>query len=119
MTEKEKILETRVKAFLKSEGCWLVKYWGGGSYTRAGVPDLLVCCEGIFIGVELKAEKGRPSALQLHELHTIRDAGGLAVLLYPDQLNVFKNLIHAIKSNKPMLMAAAMDILKERMKKYE
>ena len=42
MTEKEKILENRVKEFLKSEGCWLVKYWGGGSYTRAGVPDLLV-----------------------------------------------------------------------------
>lgn len=116
---REKNLETKVKIMLAHEGCWWVKYWGGGAYTRAGVPDLLVCCNGIFLGVELKAAKGRPTDLQIHELHRIRDAGGLAILLYPDQLNIFKNLIHAIREEKPQVMAACMEILEERMKKYE
>ena len=56
---KEKDLENKVKQFLKDNGCWYVKYWGGGGYTRSGVPDLLICCTGIFMAVELKAPKGR------------------------------------------------------------
>lgn len=116
---KEKNLQTKVTVFLKSEGCWYVKYWGGGAYTRAGVPDLLVCCCGVFLGVELKAPRGKPSELQIHELHRIRDTGGLAVLLYPDDLDVFKNLVHAIKEDKPQVVAACMEILEERMEKYE
>ena len=119
MVKKEKDLETKVKALLNSEGCWWVKYWGGGAYTKAGVPDLLVCCEGVFLGVELKAARGRPSELQIHELHKIRDSGGLAILLYPDDLSVFKNLIHAIKENHPMVVAACMGIFEKRIEKYE
>lgn len=119
MIAREKNLETKVKIFLTSEGCWWVKYWGGGAYTKAGVPDLLVCCEGVFLGVELKAARGRPSELQIHELHKIRDSGGLAILLYPDDLDTFKNLILAIKGNHPLVVAACMEIFEERIKKYE
>ena len=116
---EEKNLENRVKAFLKEQGCWYVKYWGGGGYTRAGVPDLLVCCEGVFLGVELKAKDGRPSELQIHELQKIRAAGGLAILLYPDDLTAFKNLITGIRGGKPMVVAACMEILGRRIKRYE
>ena len=108
-----------MKKYLKRHGAWYVKYWGGGAYTKAGVPDLLVCCEGVFLGVELKAAKGRPSELQIHELHKIRDSGGLAILLYPDDLTTFQNLIHAIKGDRPMVVAACMEIFEERIKKYE
>ena len=69
--------------------------------------------------MELKAAKGRPSELQIHELHKIRDSGGLAILLYPDDLTTFQNLIHAIKENRPLVVAACMEIFEERIKKYE
>lgn len=116
---KEKDLENKVKQFLKDNGCWYVKYWGGGGYTRSGVPDLLICCTGIFIAVELKAPKGTPSDLQIRQLQKIRDSGGLAILLYPKDLELFKNLIRGIKGHKGTMVAAIMEVFEERMKEYE
>ena len=116
---KEKDLENKVKQFLKDNGCWYVKYWGGGGYTKSGIPDLLVCCNGSFVAVELKAPKGRPTELQLKKLHQIRDAGGLAILLFPKDLELFKNLIRAVIKDKPMMASAIMEIFEERMKDYE
>ena len=36
---EEKNFENRVKQWLRSKGCYVVKYYGCGG-TRAGVPDL-------------------------------------------------------------------------------
>ena len=116
---KEKDLEDRVKDFLKDNGGWYIKYWGGGGFTKSGLPDLLVCCDGVFLGVELKAAKGKPSDLQLKQLHRIRDSGGLAILLFPKDLELFKNLIRGIKGSKGTMVAAIMEVFEERMKKYE
>lgn len=89
----EKNFENRVKAFLKARGCWFIKYWGGGQFTKAGIPDLLVCCNGHFLAVELKASNGRPSPLQLHTIEEIKKAGGQAMVLYPKDFDKFKELI--------------------------
>jgi hypothetical protein len=90
---EEKNFENRVKQFLKEQGCFFVKYWGGGRFTQDGVPDLLICCSGYFIAVELKATKGRPSELQIVKLKQITDAGGIGFLLYPQQFEDFKRFI--------------------------
>lgn len=45
-------------------------------YGRSGVPDIVCCYKGAFIGVECKAGKGKPTALQLHEAEEIKAAGG-------------------------------------------
>lgn len=90
---EEKNFENRVKKFLKEQGCYFVKYWGGGRFTQDGVPDLLICCEGYFIAVELKATNGRPSELQLVKLRQITDANGIAFLLYPQHFEDFKRFI--------------------------
>lgn len=95
----EKNFENRVKKFLKEQGCWVLKTWGGGMQ-RSGIPDLLVCCAGHFLGVELKAPKGRPSDLQLWNLEEISKAGGHAILLYPDQFEEFKALIFQLKERR-------------------
>lgn len=42
----EKNFENRIKSFLKSNNCYFIKYWGGGEFTKAGVPDILACCNG-------------------------------------------------------------------------
>ena len=99
---REKDFENRVKAFLKSEGCWFVKYWSGGAvnglkFTKDGVPDLLVCCNGYFVGLELKAENGHPSKLQLWTIDQIREAGGIAMVVYPHQFGMLKELIRELK----------------------
>lgn len=92
----EKRFEEKVKAFLKEQGCWILKTWSNG-VQRSGVPDLLICCNGYFLGVELKAENGKPSELQLWNIDKIREAGGIAIVLYPDQFEDFKALIEHFK----------------------
>lgn len=93
----EKNFENRVKKYLKDQGCWYVKYWAGGEFTKAGIPDLLVCCNGYFLGVELKGPKGRPSELQLWNIKQIKNAGGIALVLYPKDFEEFKTLIQNLK----------------------
>ena len=93
----EKNFENKVKKFLKEQGCYFIKYWGGGAFTKSGVPDLLVCYNGYFVGVELKAENGKPSELQIHNLNEINKSGGYGILLYPEKFNQFKQLIWLLK----------------------
>ena len=82
-TAAEKNFENKVKTFLKGKGFWFLKYWGGAAYTKSGIPDLLVCMRGRFLGLEIKAPRGEPSELQLYHLENIRKAGGRGILLYP------------------------------------
>ena len=60
---------------------WYYKTHGGGM-TRAGVPDIIACYRGVFVGIEIKAEGNYPTKLQLHELEQIRSAGGVAGVVY-------------------------------------
>jgi len=95
---EEKNFENKVKKFLIDSGCWVLKYWGGAAYTKGGIPDLLVCCQGLFLGVELKSTAGKPSQLQMHQLRKIRESGGIAILLYPDDFERFKEYIGLLKT---------------------
>lgn len=85
----EKVFENKLKKYLKSKGAWLVKYWGGGVYTQAGIPDLLICYKGKFIGIEVKAETGHASELQLRTIDDIKKAGGIAFVLFPKDFDKF------------------------------
>lgn len=104
MMGTEKNFETRIKTFLKNQGCWYVKYWSGATqtkegmkkFTKDGVPDILCCFEGHFVGIEVKAPKGKPSRLQIYNLKKIDEAGGIAILLYPKDFDKFKELFRVI-----------------------
>lgn len=92
----EKNFENRVKKYLNEKGAYVIKYWGGGNFTRSGVPDLLVCYRGRFLGLEIKAENGKPSELQLHHLEQIRKAGGYAFILRPSDFKDFKEWLENV-----------------------
>ena len=101
----EKNFENALKRYLKSIGAWYIKYWAGGGYTRAGVPDLLTCIHGRFIGIEVKGPAGRPSELQLHTIKEIREAGGMALILYPSGFDQFKKWIeNGMETELPEVM---------------
>lgn len=86
---EEKSFENKIKRYLKDRGWWNVKFFANG-YTKAGVPDILTCVNGYFVGIEVKATNGKPSELQLHQIQDIRDSGGLAFVVYPSG---FKELV--------------------------
>lgn len=80
----EKIFENKIKKYLKDETCYTVKYHGD-RFSQVGVPDLLVCCEGKFLGLEIKAINGKPSELQLVNLDDINKSGGFGAIVVPTE----------------------------------
>lgn len=70
-------------------------------YSHKGIPDLLVCYKGLFIGIEVKTETGRTSKLQNIELKKIEDADGITMVIYgKDKEKLFK-LIDILQKYEP------------------
>ena len=105
----EKLFENKVKRYLVSKGIYPLgtprdkmpvkptgyweKRWGGGTYTKSGLPDLHIVVNGYNIDVELKAPTGKASELQVFMINQINDSGSLALLLYPKDFEGFKKII--------------------------
>lgn len=89
---QEKQFENRIKKFLKDNNCWHIKYFAN-AFTQSGIPDILACVNGHFVGIEVKAEKGKPSELQIYHQQKIRESGGLSYILYPKDFEEFKKEI--------------------------
>ena len=87
--KSEKTFENKVKLYLKQKGAYFIKTHGD-RFSKLGVPDLIVCYKGLFIGIELKAPNGKPSELQLYNLREIEKSGGISYLLYPKDFEKFK-----------------------------
>ncbi len=50
----------------------------GGPYGTSGIPDIICCYKGRFIGMECKLSGGRLTELQKRALAKINRAGGIA-----------------------------------------
>ena len=110
---REKDFENQIKEYLKKMNCWYVKTWSNG-IQREGIPDLIICVNGFFLGVEVKAKNGRPTELQKWNVKKIKEAGGIAIILYPDQFDQFKELIYLLKLGFHNNAQRAQNILFER-----
>lgn len=65
-------------------------------YGRSGVPDIVACYKGHFIGIECKAGKGVPTALQLKELRLIQEAGGVSMVVREDTTELLEQVLTEI-----------------------
>ena len=92
---REKTFENQVKNYLKSKGIWHVKYFAN-SFTPVGIPDILAVVNGRFVAIELKAEKGRTTLIQEHNIREIKKSGGIAVVLRPSGFEEFKTMIEVL-----------------------
>jgi Holliday junction resolvase len=79
MTPEVKVKQ-RVTALLKAAGAYYF-YPVTGGYGSSGVPDIVVCHNGRFIGIECKAGKNKPTKLQEKNLRDIAAAGGTALVI--------------------------------------
>lgn len=95
----EKRFENKIKRFLDDNNCWYVKYFAN-NYTKRGIPDLLACVNGYFVAIEVKAENGTPSELQIYNVKKIQEAGGIALILYPKDFEYFKDLVYRLKEGE-------------------
>ena len=76
MTPEGKV-KKEVIAYLNERGAYFFMPVTGG-YGRSGVPDIVACLNGKFVGIECKAGANQPTALQVKNLKAIRSAGGLS-----------------------------------------
>ena len=84
-TTPEGKVKAKVKVILKELGAYYTMPVTGG-FGTSGAPDFLVCLNGRFVGIECKAGKGKPTALQEKNLHDIAQAGGQALVINEDNV---------------------------------
>lgn len=78
---KEKLIENKIKEYLKTiKGLFFWKEHGG-MYGTGGVPDIICCYKGKFIGLEVKAPDGKLTPLQEATIGKINKAGGIALVV--------------------------------------
>lgn len=82
MSQRESKLSGKIMAALRLEGWFCFKVHGGPTM-MAGLPDIVCCAEGIFVGLETKNPESRShvSPIQEHVHDKIKDAGGVAVVV--------------------------------------
>jgi hypothetical protein len=69
----------KIREYLESEGAFVFKVHGGPQML-AGLPDLIVCFDGNFWGVEVKQPGQKPSLRQLYIHRKIEKAGGAVIV---------------------------------------
>jgi hypothetical protein len=91
----EKKVKDAVTKILKSYDAYYF-YPATGGFGRSGVPDIVACFNGRFIGIECKAGKNTTTALQDRELSKIDDAGGICMVVNETNINQVKEALDEI-----------------------
>jgi hypothetical protein len=96
----EKKVKQKVTKLLDSFGVYWF-YPVATGYGSSGIPDLIACVRGRFVGIECKATpKDQPTALQLKNLASIKDQGGIAVVIHAENIEELRNVIDSIINDR-------------------
>jgi Holliday junction resolvase len=93
----EGAVKQKVVGILKEEGVYYF-FPATHGYGRSGVPDIVCCVGGAFLGIEVKAGKNKPTALQTRELEAIRRCGGVAVIANEENWDMIRPLVRQLSS---------------------
>jgi Holliday junction resolvase len=95
MTPEAKVKKVVVKQLKELEAYYFFPATGG--YGKSGVPDIVGCWGGLFFGIECKAGKNTPTALQEKNLRDIEKAGGYALVVNEANMHDVSTLLLSIK----------------------
>ena len=91
-TTPEKKVKDAVTKILKGFNAYYF-YPVTGGFGRSGVPDIICCHRGHFIGIECKAGKNTTTALQDKELGLIEAAGGYAIVVNEETIHLVGDVL--------------------------
>lgn len=104
MSQPESKLSRKIMEALRLEGYFCFKVHGS-EFMMAGLPDIIVCAEGLFIGLETKmpSERNNVSARQQYVHELIRSSLGFVfVVCSPheavEQVKEVLNGVHITRS---------------------
>jgi hypothetical protein len=66
-------------------------------YGRSGVPDIIACYKGKFIGIECKSGDNKPTLLQLRNIDDIKRNQGLAIVINEANIESLLALVKEIQ----------------------
>jgi Holliday junction resolvase len=92
MTPEAKV-KAKVKKVLDKLNCYYF-FPATNGYGRSGVPDVIVCFQGHFIGIECKAGKGKLTALQENELKKIQFNEGSTAVINEDNVDSLEEWLY-------------------------
>jgi len=95
--------EGKVKAKVKKKLDEAKAYYfmpATGGYGKSGVPDIVACVNGWFIGIECKAGNNKPTALQQNNLNDIKRSGGTALVINENNINELEDCLNQIKEGQ-------------------
>ena len=95
MTPEAKV-KKKVTTILKEHGAFYFTPVTGG-FGHSGIPDIVACFKGKFVGIECKAGDKKPTALQNKILEDIRNARGFALVVNESNLQDVVDVINFIK----------------------
>ena len=87
MATPESKVKAKCVAIIHKHGAYYF-FPAQNGYGRAGVPDIIVCFKGRFLGVECKAGFNKPTLLQEKEIAAIHKAGGSAMVVREDTIDL-------------------------------
>ena len=106
-TPEGKVKE-KVASILKIEGVYFF-YPATHGYGRSGVPDIIACVNGLFLAIECKAGKNKPTPLQVREIEAIRFNNGVAVVANEENWDMVQELVRKLKRRGATIMRPAED----------
>ena len=93
----ESNFQKKIIKYLESIDAYVFKH-NASAISKAGVPDLICCYRGLFIGIEVKKDnKSKPTELQKYNINKINECGGIGFVLRPDKFELFKELIKGLE----------------------
>jgi len=92
MTPEAKV-KKKVVAILKEHDAYFF-YPVTGGYGRSGVPDIVACHNGRFIGIECKSGNNKPTPLQQANLDQIAEAGGIALVVNEENISDVQDILN-------------------------
>jgi len=97
MTPEGKV-KKQAKAILDYFGAYYF-FPATGGYGRSGVPDIVACFNGWFIGIEIKSGDNIPTALQYKELVMIKKRKGVALVVNEKSLDALHDALSALAAS--------------------
>lgn len=92
-------VKSAVRAYLSKERVYHFTPMSYGM-ARSGIPDIIACVNGYFLGIECKAGKGKPTALQIAEMASIERAGGMTLVIRENNFDDLRVAIATLKARR-------------------
>lgn len=91
---READVQTKMTDFFNKHEIYYVRVTKA---SKAGVPDVLACVSGMFVALELKADKGKQSPLQKYNEEQVKKSRGRHYVVTPQNMKLVQDTLLSLK----------------------